>query len=95
MKLNLKKIKLNQVVLFVAIALILIWIGRRALTTVELNEGAPSEALIYLENTDEPNAFILYGMVKKQTDDKEKQKKVLTLATENKWGELKEFLATI
>ena len=95
MKLNLKKIKLNQVVLFVAIALILIWIGRRALTTVELNEGAPSEAMTYLEVTENPNAFILYGMVKKQTDDEEKQKKVLTLATENKWGELKEFLATI
>jgi hypothetical protein len=95
MKLNLKKIKLNQVVLFVAIALILIWIGRRALTTVELNEGTPSEAMTYLEVTENPNAFILYGMVKKQTDDEEKQKKVLTLATENKWGELKEFLATI
>jgi len=95
MKLNLKKIKLNQVVLFVAIALILIWIGGRALTTVELNEGAPSEAMTYLEVTENPNAFILYGMVKKQTDDEEKQKKVLTLATENKWGELKEFLATI
>jgi hypothetical protein len=34
-------------------------------------------------------------MVKKQTDDEEKQNKVLTLATQKKYGELKEFLVTI
>jgi hypothetical protein len=34
-------------------------------------------------------------MVKKETDDEEKQKKALTLATQKKYGELKEFLATI
>jgi hypothetical protein len=34
-------------------------------------------------------------MVKKETDDEEKQKKALILATQKKYGELKEFLATI
>jgi hypothetical protein len=34
-------------------------------------------------------------MVKKQTDDEEKQKKALTLATQKKYDELKEFLATV
>ena len=51
--------------------------------------------MTYLEITEEPNAFILYGMVKKQTDDEEMQKKVLTLATEKKWDEVKELLKTI
>jgi hypothetical protein len=50
---------------------------------------------MYAESSDEPNPFILYGMVKKQTDDEEKQKKALTLTTQKKYGELKEFLATI
>jgi hypothetical protein len=34
-------------------------------------------------------------MVKKQTDDEEKQNKALTLATQKNYGELKDFLATI
>ena len=90
------KLKLNQIVLALAIVVVVYWIYRRR--RVELLEGGElkkSEAMTYLEVTDEPNAFILYGMVKKQTDDEEKQKKALTLATQKKYGELKEFLATI
>ena len=87
------KLKLNQIVLALAIVVVMYWIYRR--TRIELNEGAKSEALMYAESTDDPNPFILYGMVKKQTDDEEKQKKALTLATQKKYGELKEFLATI
>ena len=90
------KLKLNQIVLALAIVVLVYWIYRRR--RVELLEGGElkkSEAMTYLEVTDEPNAFILYGMVKKQTDDEEKQKKALTLATQKNYGELKEFLATI
>ena len=90
------KLKLNQIVLTLAIVVVVYWIYRRR--QVELLEGdelKKSEAMLYLETTDTPNAFILYGMVKKQTDDEEKQKKALTLATQKKYGELKEFLATI
>ena len=87
------KLKLNQIVLALAIVVVMYWIYRR--TRIELNEGAKSEALMYAESTDDPNPFILYGMVKKQTDDEEKQKKALTLATQKNYSELKEFLATI
>ena len=90
------KFKLNQAVLVLAIIIVMYWIYRR--TRVELLEGGElkkSEAMTYLEVTEEPNAFILYGMVKKQTDDEEIQKKVLTLATEKKWDEIKELLKTI
>tara|TARA_Y100000389_G_C17427740_1_gene500609 strand:+ start:1513 stop:1794 length:282 start_codon:yes stop_codon:yes gene_type:complete len=90
------KLKLNQIVLALAIVVVVYWIYRRR--RVELLEGdelKKSEAMLYLETTDTPNAFILYGMVKKQTDDEEKQKKVLVLASEEKWDEVKEFIKTI
>ena len=90
------KFKLNQIVLVMAIIVVVYWIYRRR--RVELLEGdelKKSEAMTYLEVTEEPNAFILYGMVKKQTDDEEKQKKVLVLASEEKWDEVKEFIKTI
>jgi hypothetical protein len=90
------KFNLNQAVLVLAIIIVMYWIYRR--TRIELLEGGElkkSEAMTYLEVTEEPNAFILYGMVKKQTDDEEMQKKVLTLATEKKWDEVKELLKTI
>jgi hypothetical protein len=90
------KFKLNQAVLVLAIIIVMYWIYRR--TRVELLDGEKLnkyEAMTYMEVTEEPNAFILYGMVKKQTDDEEIQKKVLTLVTEKKWDEVKELLKTI
>ena len=95
MKLNFNKIKLNQIVLVLALIVVTVWMVRRTRARVELNEGEKSEALMYAESTDEPNPFIIYGMVKKQTDNEERQKKALTLATQKKYDELKEFLATI
>jgi len=61
----------------------------------EMLEDKKSEAILYVENSDEPNPFIVYGMVKKQTDDEEKQKKALTLANDKKKKELLEFLKTL
>jgi len=61
----------------------------------EMLEDKKSEAILYVENSDEPNPFIVYGMVKKQTDDEEKQKKALTLANDKKKSELLEFLKTL
>ena len=94
MKLNLRKMKLNQIILIVAILVVLGWNIRR-IRRVENLEGEKSEVVMYVENTDEPNPFIVYGMVKKQTDDEEKQKKALTLANEKKTAELLEFLKTL
>ena len=95
MKLNFNKIKLNQIVLVLALVLVPVWIVSRTQVRIDLSDCATSEALMYAESTDDPNPFILYGMVKKQTDDEEKQKKALTLATQKNYSELKEFLATI
>ena len=67
MKLNFNKIKLNQIVLVLALVLVTVWIVRRTQVRIELNEGAKSEALMYAESTDDPNPFILYGMVKRST----------------------------
>lgn len=95
MKLNFKKMKMNQVVLLISVIIVIVWMVMRSRGRVEYNEGEKSEALLYVENKEEPNPFILYGMVKKMTDDEEIQKKALTLATEKKYGELKEFLKTL
>lgn len=95
MKLNFKKMKLNQVVLLISVIVVIAWMVMRSMGRVEYNEGEKPEALLYVENTEEPSPFILHGMVKKLTDDEEKQKKALTLATEKKYDELKEFLKTL
>lgn len=93
MKLNIRKMSFNQVVLVLAIIVVLGWNIMRARR--EKLEGQKSEAILYVENSDEPSPFIVYGMVKKQTDDEEKQKKALTLANEKKKAELLEFLKTL
>lgn len=85
---------LNQVVLVLAILVVLGWNLMR-MRRREMLEDKKSEAILYVENSDEPNPFIVYGMVKKQTDDEEKQKKALTLANDKKKSELLEFLKTL
>lgn len=94
MKLNLRKMNLNRVVLLVAIIVVVGWNIMRVRRREKL-EGQKSEAILYVENSEEPNPFIVYGMVKKQTDDEEKQKKALTLANDKKISELLEFLKTL
>ena len=94
MKLNIRKMSLNQVVLVLAILVVLGWNLMR-MRRREMLEDKKSEAILYVENSDEPNPFIVYGMVKKQTDDEEKQKKALTLANDKKKNELLEFLKTL
>jgi lipopolysaccharide export system protein LptC len=94
MKLNIRKMSLNQVVLVLAILVVLGWNLMR-MRRREMLEDKKSEAILYVENSDEPNPFIVYGMVKKQTDDEEKQKKALTLANDKKKSELLEFLKTL
>jgi lipopolysaccharide export system protein LptC len=94
MKLNIRKMSLNQVVLVLAILVVVGWNLMR-MRRREMLEDKKSEAILYVENSDEPNPFIVYGMVKKQTDDEEKQKKALTLANDKKKEELLEFLKTL
>ena len=84
----------NQILLVVVILVIVLWNLARV-RQLEKLEGQKSEAILYVENSDEPNPFIVYGMVKKQTDDEEKQKKALTLANERKKKELLKFLKTL
>ena len=96
-KLNFKKIKLNQVVLVVAIVVIVGWLLMRS-RRVENMEGDPanfSDAVLYVENREDPNPFVIYGMAKKMTDDDSKLEKILELATEGKKAELLELLKTL
>jgi Tfp pilus assembly protein PilO len=94
MKLNLRKMNLNQIILLVAVIVTLGWNLMR-MRRIEKLEGQKSEAILYVENSEEPNPFIVYGMVRKQTDDEEKQKKALGLANDKKKSELLEFLKTL
>jgi len=93
MKLKLE-LGLNQIILIVVIVVIVFW-NIMKIRRLEKLEGQKSEAILYVENSEEPSPFIVYGMVKKQTDDEEKQKKALSLANEKKKTELLKFLKTL
>jgi hypothetical protein len=96
MKLNFKKIRLNQLVLFIAIIIVIVWIVRKSRSRVErMGAIQESPALLYIQNSENPVPFVLYGMVQKETDDEEFQKKALTLATQKKFVELEELLKTL
>lgn len=94
MKINVKRIftfeRFSLLIAFVSVIILFVMVTRR-----EKLEEQKSEAILYVENTDEPSPFIVYGMVKKQTNDEEKHKKALTLANEKKKSELLEFLRTL
>jgi len=97
MKLNLKKLKLNQVILIVSILVIVAWLVMRS-RRVEKLEGdvAPaSDVVLYIENTEKPNPFIAYGMAKKLTTDKTNLEMILKLASQGKKVELLELVKTL
>jgi ribonuclease PH len=85
---------LNQIILIVAVIVVVIWNVRR-MRRIEKLEDKKSEAILYVENSEEPNPFIVYGMAKKQTNDEEKLEKVLKLANDDKKTELIELLKTL
>jgi len=62
---------------------------------VEKLEGQKSDVVLYVENSDDPNPFIVYGMSKKLTTDDTKLEKILELATEAKKEELLQLLNTL
>jgi hypothetical protein len=97
MKLNLKKIKLNQVILVVAVLAILGWniMRSRRVEKLEGDAATASDIVLYVENREDPNPFIVYGMAKKMTDDDAKLEKILMLATEAKKAELLELVKTL
>lgn len=84
----------NQIILIVAVLVVLAWNVMR-MRRIEKLEDKKSEAILYVENSDEPNPFIVYDMVRKQTPDEEKQQKALMLANDKKKAELLEFLKSI
>jgi hypothetical protein len=96
MKLNFKKIKLNQVILVVAILVILTWNIMKSRRNEKL-EGVTttSDVVLYVENRDEPNAFIVHAMASKLTTDDSKLEKILKLATEKKNVELLQLVKTL
>ena len=94
MKLNFKKIKLNQIILVVAIIVIVGWLAMRS-RRIEKLEGGASDIVLYVENREDPNSFIVYAMAKKMTNDDAKLEKILMLATEAKKAELLELVKTL
>jgi len=97
MKLNLKKIKPNQVILIVAIIAITGWLVMRSRRVEKLEGDAAtaSDIVLYVENREDPNPFIVYGMAKKMTNDEAKLEKILALATDAKKAELLELVKTL
>jgi len=90
MKLNFKKMKLNQVILVVAIIVIVGWLVKKSRKVENLvgNPIVSSEIVLYVESRDEPNPFIVHSMAKELTDDNNKLEKILELASQGKNVEL-------
>jgi phosphosulfolactate phosphohydrolase-like enzyme len=96
MKLNFKKMKLNQVILIVAILVIVAWNILKSRRREKLEDVATaSDIVLYVENREEPNPFIVHAMAMKVTDDQVKLEKILTLASEKKNVELLELVKTL
>jgi len=97
MKLNLKKLKLNQVILIVSILVIVAWLVMRSRRRENMDGTSltSTELVLYIENTEKPNPFIAYGMAKKLTTDKTNLEKILSLATEGNTIELLELAKTL
>ena len=97
MKLNFKKMKLNQVILIVAILVIVAWniLKSRRREKLEDVATAASDIVLYVENREEPNPFIIHAMAMKVTDDQVKLDKILTLASEKRNVELLELVKTL
>jgi hypothetical protein len=97
MKLNFKKMKLNQVILIVAILVIVAWNIMKSRRREKLEGAATtaSDVVLYVENREEPNPFIVHAMAMKVTDDQVKLEKILTLASEKKNMELLELVKTL
>jgi len=97
MKLNLKKLKLNQVVLIVAIIVIVGWLVKKSRKVENLTGKTiiTSDAVLYIENSENPNPFIVHGMAKELTDDNNKLEKVLELASKGKKVELLLFVKSL
>tara|TARA_B110001452_G_scaffold89833_1_gene73761 strand:+ start:744 stop:1025 length:282 start_codon:yes stop_codon:yes gene_type:complete len=93
MKLNLKNIKPNQVILIVAIIVIIGWLVMRS-RRVEKFEG-DSDIVLYVKDRENPNPFIVHDMAKKMTDDEPKLEKILALAVEGKKAELLQLVKTL
>jgi len=86
--------KLNQIILVVAVFVVLGWNIMRA-RRVEKLEGQKNDVVLYVENSEDPNPFVVYGMSKKLTTDDTKLEKILELATQAKKEELLQLLNTL
>ena len=96
MKLNINRIKPNQVILIVAIIAIVGWLVMRTMRVEKLeNVATTPDIVLYVENREEPNPFIVHDMAKKMTDDDTKLEKILSLASEKKKIELLELVKTL
>ncbi len=84
-----------MIALIIAVVIVICWIFMKSMRRTEMLAQVKSEALLYVESTEDIEPFIVYGLVKKQTDDETKHKKALTLASEKKKLQLIDFLKTL
>lgn len=90
------KLKLNQVILVVAILVVVSWNIMRSRRIEKLeNVTTASDVVLYVQSREEPNPFITHDLAKKLTNDDTKLEKVLQLAGEKKKIELLEFVKTL
>jgi Tfp pilus assembly protein PilO len=97
MKLNFKKLKLNQMILIVAIITVVGWMLMKS-SRIEKLEGDPttdSDIVLYVKNREVPNPFIVYGMAKEMTEDDAILEKILALAAEANKPELLEVVKNL
>jgi lipopolysaccharide export system protein LptC len=90
------KLKLNQVILVLAILVVVSWNIMRSRRIEKLEDvTTASDVVLYVQSRDEPNPFITHDLAKKLTNDDAKLEKVLQLASEKKKIELLEFVKTL
>ena len=90
------KLKLNQVILVLAILVVVSWNIMRSRRIEKLEDvTTASDVVLYVQSRDEPNPFITHDLAKKMTNDDAKLEKILQLASEKKKIELLEFVKTL
>jgi hypothetical protein len=86
--------KTNRIFMILSITIVIFWLLRRS-GGVEKLEGTKSKAIIYTEETDVPNPFILRALAEKHTSDEKTLTKIMDLANEGKKEELLKVLKKI
>ena len=98
MKLNFKKMKMNQAVLLISVIVVIAWMVMRSRARVEYNEGVKAEVRQYLEEHRDSlsdGKFLVYAEFKKLTDNEDGLREVLFAAGDNDYDKLLTILDSL